>query len=504
MAPKDQESEERSCFFCGAQGDRLEKCKQCQNVNFCSKEHRKLHRSETGQCYLFTVARSEGQGRFLVANRDVSPGETLFVDAPLVIGPANKSPAACLECFRLPSLLSRESDRCPECGLPLCRDCQARRNGSSAKSFHQMECHLFKETFERISSAHQQRIFESIDVADDKKPCALYASLSALRLLQTKAECPDIWEDHIGNLMDHEEQRKKDQTTWMLSHMLVVSFLRGACRLPFSADEIQRAIGIIRTNGVKLDTRSGQASGIGLYPTFSLLNHNCQCNTRTKKNADGNGSIELVATMQIPKGHEISTRYATPQWGTIRRQQMLQSHWYFTCQCVRCQDPTECGTMLSAVKCSECVGYLLPIDPLNIGSEWKCQGCHREIAAARVMEMILKIESRIEKELSLPNVEQGQFMKVMEILEAKYLHPNHFLLVLLKEKLIQSLVWHQKQPNTPPGAKLAYLNGQIKWFEDIHGLMRILDPPGDLWEDTLHKMRLERDAFSCSLNKGEN
>eukprot|EP00094_Tigriopus_californicus_P008225 TCALIF_07921-PA protein Name:"Similar to msta Protein msta, isoform A (Drosophila melanogaster)" AED:0.43 eAED:0.43 QI:0/-1/0/1/-1/1/1/0/369 len=369
-----------------------------------------------------------------------------------------------------------------------------------------MECRLFKETFERISPAHRQRIFESIDVADDKRPCALYASLSALRLLKSKAECPQVWNDHVENLMDHEEERKKDQTTWMLSHMLVVSFLRGACRITFSADDIQRAIGIMRTNGVKLDTRSGQASGIGLYPTFSLLNHNCQCNTRTKKNADGNSSIELVATMEIPKGHEISTRYATPQWGTIRRQQMLQSHWYFACRCARCLDPTECGTMLNAVKCWECssTGYLLPIDPLNIGSQWRCQGCQTEFAAARVIEIILKIETRIEKELSLPSVEQAQYLKVMEILEAKYLHPNHFLLVLLKEKLIQSLIWHQKQPNTSPAARLSYLKGQIKWFEHIHDLMKVVDPPGDMWTDTLHKMRLEHENLSSSMNGDEH
>ena len=47
-----------------------------------------------------------------------------------------------------------------------------------------------------------------------------------------------------------------------------------------------------------------------MYPTFSLLNHNCVCNTRTRKFIqDGNNIIELEAMVIIKKGEEICTRY---------------------------------------------------------------------------------------------------------------------------------------------------------------------------------------------------
>ena len=47
-----------------------------------------------------------------------------------------------------------------------------------------------------------------------------------------------------------------------------------------------------------------------MYPTFSLLNHNCVCNTRTRKFLqDGNNIIELEAMVIIKKGEEICTRY---------------------------------------------------------------------------------------------------------------------------------------------------------------------------------------------------
>ena len=60
--------------------------------------------------------------------------------------------------------------------------------------------------------------------------------------------------------------------------------------------------------------------------------------------------------MPIKKGEQIYTRYTTPQLGTLKRQQLLQSLWYFSCDCQRCIDPTECGSMTNALMCTECSG----------------------------------------------------------------------------------------------------------------------------------------------------
>ncbi len=82
--------------------------------------------------------------------------------------------------------------------------------------------------------------------------CPYYACITPLRLLLH-------WEKDLAPsdlLMDHNEERMKDKMSWLLSHMVVVGNLRGAMGLGerFSAQQIQRAIGIIRTNGVKVVT----------------------------------------------------------------------------------------------------------------------------------------------------------------------------------------------------------------------------------------------------------
>ena len=97
----------------------------------------------------------------------------------------------------------------------------------------------------------------------------------------------------LNRLMDHHDERKRDQKTWVLNQVLVVAFIQKVLGLTeesmssklFSDASIHRAVGLLRTNSVKLDSPIGYTTGTAIYPTFSLLNHSCLCNTRTKKYA---------------------------------------------------------------------------------------------------------------------------------------------------------------------------------------------------------------------------
>ena len=111
--------------------------------------------------------------------------------------------------------------------------------------------------------------------------------------------------------------------------------------------------------------------------------------------------LGLKCTMPIKKGEPIFTRYTTPQMGTIRRQQHLQNNWYFSCDCKRCQDPTECGSMTNALKCLHCLainqdsGYMLPDSPRMIKSAWSCQAknCGSTLQAQEAISIVMEIEA---------------------------------------------------------------------------------------------------------------
>ena len=116
--------------------------------------------------------------------------------------------------------------------------------------------------------------------------------------------------------------------------------------------------------------------------------------------------LGLKCTIPIKKGEPIFTRYTTPQTGTIRRQQNLQNTWYFSCDCQRCLDPTECGSMTNALKCSHCLdkrqdtGFMLPDNPRNINSPWTCQtrNCHSTLQANEAIAIIMEIEDLLKLE----------------------------------------------------------------------------------------------------------
>lgn len=90
--------------------------------------------------------------------------------------------------------------------------------------------------------------------------------------------------------------------------------------------------------------------------------------------------LELRSILPIKKGEEIYTRYTPPQLTSLRRQFLLQSQWYFSCDCRRCQDATECGTMGNTINC--CFNhdeenntkkhFMLPKNPRDLDSKWTC------------------------------------------------------------------------------------------------------------------------------------
>ena len=101
----------------------------------------------------------------------------------------------------------------------------------------------------------------------------------------------------------------------------VVMLLQDACAgtmEEFSQQEIQRMIGILKTNGMKLEPHGSEKgiSGVALYPIYCLLNHSCCSNTNYVKFPDYH--LELRSQVPIKRGEEISTRYISATIGKYK------------------------------------------------------------------------------------------------------------------------------------------------------------------------------------------
>ena len=149
--------------------------------------------------------------------------------------------------------------------------------------WHQMECAVLSQSETEPSISY------------DKDTFHLYPCIVPLRLLLLRNNNPSAWRV-IDTFMDHNDQRDQDSQAWKLHELLVRNFVQKYLNLSFSDDEVRRAIGIVRTNSVKLEQPKVGGEGVAIFPTYSYANHQCQCNTFTRKVGH---SLELVAQVDI-------------------------------------------------------------------------------------------------------------------------------------------------------------------------------------------------------------
>ena len=71
-------------------------------------------------------------------------------------------------------------------------------------------------------------------------------------------------------------------------------------------------------------------------------------------------------------------------------------------------------TYLSAVRCSDKDGYLLPIETLQRGSAWKCDRCGKIESNERVEKLMKKIK------------DLGEEMNILAPVQVIYIHSNLF------------------------------------------------------------------------------
>ena len=74
--------------------------------------------------------------------------------------------------------------------------------------------------------------------------------------------------------------------------------------------------------------------------------------------------------MAIPQGTEVTNQYVATLKGTALRQTVLMNKWFFQCGCQRCADPTELGSYLSALVCTQCKGQcpVVSTDPMDFSA----------------------------------------------------------------------------------------------------------------------------------------
>lgn len=240
--------------------------------------------------------------------------------------------------------------------------------------------------------------------------------------------------ERLDKLVSHLEQRRNTDL-YRLVERNISSYLRNQLKLTqFDGESIQRVCGILDTNCFEIRFR-GRVSIRGLYPTASLMNHECLANTRHVFDPT-DWQIRVIATKDIPAGERISATYTQSLWNTLDRRWHLKWTKHFWCRCPRCADPLELGTMLSSLKCSGCGGVILSQDSLDYAADWQCNQC----GSIRKVEQVKKFHESIRAELKQTAQLGRNRPELLEDFVAKYsttLHPDSCHVIEAKFALVQ-------------------------------------------------------------------
>jgi len=361
----------------------------------------------------YTIHHEERCGRLLIAARDIKAGETIFTDTPAAVGPDSNPKPVCLTCYkRIPGLIYR----CRYCAWPLCSPhCQ------DDEGPHARECSLFQ--------IHSPKF----NIEDYRATCPSYNAIMVLRLLWLRDNNKEVW-DLINILMDHLDEDKQ----MTKSKERVISFIREHCKLKqFSQQEILHVMGVVDTNAYIIGENPNKDVDIqGLFPITSILNHSCSANTICYARDDFTFTCRAVT--DIKRGEELTTNYLHYHYhffGLSYRGPELKSFWHFQCDCRRCKDPTEYGTLSDCLICPDCSeGRLLPLND-NSDSEYICATCYSS-QTRKYVDNIINTWWNI-----LDDSPKYDVVKLMELLIRlnQVFDANHYYCMEVKRRIIENI-----------------------------------------------------------------
>lgn len=184
-----------------------------------------------------------------------------------------------------------------------------------------------------------------------------------------KKNKPEIWEKLI-QLESHSEERR-GSIQWRNDREGVAKFIPRffKCDL-WSEEEILQIAGIVQINGHEVPLTDPPY--VAIYYYASLIEHSCKPNLT--KSFMTNGDVMFWAPELIRKGTHLSICYSDALWGTTNRQSHLMQTKMFKCECCRCTDVTELGTLYDGMKCNvkdkNCKGLMLPISLEKWEDNW--------------------------------------------------------------------------------------------------------------------------------------
>ncbi|XP_073320601.1 histone-lysine N-methyltransferase SMYD3 isoform X1 [Pagrus major] len=272
---------------------------------------------------------SPGKGNGLRATARIKRGELVYSCEPLACCVSNKlSRDVCHHCFKRRETLLR----CSQCKTARYCNITCQRQ---AWSGHKRECKCLRSLLPRIPT--------------DSVRLAARLIFAVLSPSQNSSEELYTLEEHESHLSSVSEQKKLglSQLASMLELYLqqeAPDLVREMTSLPPSCRDPLNLIAKVTCNCFTISDGELQEIGVGLYPSLSLLNHDCRPNCVMVFEGT---KLQLRAVRDINPEEELTISYIETLSLTEDGQKQLEDQYHFTCRCQRCDSQDKDGLMLS-------------------------------------------------------------------------------------------------------------------------------------------------------------
>jgi len=420
----------------------------------CQKKDWTRHKPNCSKPY--TVKENDKVGRYMVATRNLAPGDIILREKAAVVGPSlEQSKPICLGCS---ASLVKTWHLCSKCQAPLCsKNCETH-------PAHVEECKVLKMNTSAMYTYYQNGTLQK------KKPHpenANYQVLLPLRALLLKKLDIKKYKAVLA-LQSHRKEREEMGKTEIVKEK-VLPIVQLYKIQEAHEDMVQNLCGIFDTNCFELCPSGAGDTLSGIFPSAAMMMHSCYKNTRLTFSDDH--VLTIIARSNIKKGDPIYHTYARTFNTTTIRRIGLFSGKHFGCECVRCKDPTELKSYASALLC-RCGGSVIPNDPLDLTQDavWKCQECPSTLPSLQVASQ----ERDLMMELN--NIQRDDIRGLEDFLSRhkKHLHPNHASLIEVKKYL--SVGYGRFPGYTFDKLSLEKLKKKIGYCKEVLDCITILEP----------------------------
>ncbi|XP_053965411.1 SET domain-containing protein SmydA-8 [Anastrepha ludens] len=414
------------------------------------------------------IENNDELGRYVTAAADIRAGETCLLEQPILLLAANGD-RRCSNCLKLTT--------------EFCRICQVFLLCDNCAYHNEYDCRLVAD-------------MKGLRIDLLKGNPTTYGLLKCMILRENPEHAP--YYEQLLQMEPHLEERRDTEIWKELQKNSVEPILNSGLTQYLkdgkSINEtlLQKIWGIIDVNCFEVRAPDeGQLRGV--YPRAALLAHSCVSNVQLCN--DENYQMKIFATRDISKGDMLYNCYTNVLLGTDERRHLLKVGKYFDCKCERCEDPTELGSHMSSFMCARCAdnkrngGYIVKMKrdeaekkpqtqtktPQQLKSPpkqlwvWQCLQCEHTLSADTVQQLV----ERAKEEVFHAKDDVTRYELLLAKL-TRYFHPNHYILLDIKQNIAAILRSILQNVALQPGRKV--YERKVRLCQDIFGILQMILP----------------------------